>query len=133
MSKVNEVSDRLDRVEGAKAQCSDASTKQRKGKRVEFLDQLPSQPLENPRNLGQASSSSTHNVNEVRIDSASKEAHAILGLRSGKVIVDPHKDHKHRKDPLEEKDDQSSPMIILEEDSDDEEAPDEESRAEPNP
>ena len=34
MSKLNEVRDRLDRVEGAKAQCSDASTEQRKGKRV---------------------------------------------------------------------------------------------------
>ena len=68
MSKLNEVSDRLDRVEGAKAQCSAASTEQRKGKRVEFIDQLPSQPLGNPRNVGQASSSRTHNVNEVRSD-----------------------------------------------------------------
>ena len=54
-----------------------------------------------------------------------------MGLRSGKVLVDPHKDHK---DPIEEKDDQSSPKIIAEEDSDDEEAPDEEMiRAAPNP
>ena len=133
MSKLNEVSDRLDRVEGAKAQCSDASTEQRKGKRVEFSDQLPSQPLANPRNVGQASSSRTHNVNEVRIVGASEEAHVISGLRSGKVLVDPHTDHKRRKDPLEEKDDRPSPTIILEEDSKDEEAPDEESRAEPNP
>ena len=133
MSKLNEVSDRLDRVEGAKAQCSNASTEQRKGKRVEFIDQLPSQPLANPRNVGQASSRRTHNVNEVRIDSASEEAHAISGLRCGKVLVDPHKDHKRCKDSLEEKYDQSSPPIIPEEDSDDEEAPDEESRAEPNP
>ena len=73
MSKLNEVSDRLDRVEGAKAQCSDASTEQRKGKRVEFIDQLPSQPLANTRNVWQASSTRTHNVNEVRIDSASEE------------------------------------------------------------
>ena len=78
MSKLNEVSDRLDRVEGAKAQCSDASTKKRKGKRVEFIDQLPSQPLVSPMNVGQTSSSCTHNVNKVRIDSASEEAHAIL-------------------------------------------------------
>ena len=77
MSKLNKVSDRLDRVEGAKAQCSDASTEQRKGKRVEFIDQLPSKPLANPRNVGQASSSRTHNVNEARIDGASEEAHAI--------------------------------------------------------
>ena len=41
--------------------------------------------------------------------------------------------HKHRKDPLEEKDDRPSPTIISEEDSEDEEAPDEESRVEPNP
>ena len=72
-------------------------------------------------------------MNEVCIDSASEEAHAISGLRSGKVLVDTHTDHKHRKDPLEEKDDHPSPMIIPEEDSDDKEAPAEESRAEPNP
>ena len=119
MSKLNEVSDRLDRVEGAKAQCSDASTEQRKGKRVEFIDQLPSQPLENPRNIDQASSSRTHNVNENRIDGASEEAHAISGVRSGKVLVDPHTDHKRRKDPLEERDDRPSPIIIPEEDSED--------------
>ena len=71
-------------------------------------------------------------MNEVRIDSASEEAHAISGLRSGKVLVDPHTDHKRRKDPLEKKDDRPSPMIILEVDSEDEEAPDEESKAEPN-
>ena len=133
MSKLNEVSDRLKRVEGAKAQCSNASTEQRKGKRVEFIDQLPSQPLANPRNVGQASSRRTHNVNEVRIDGASEEAHTISGLRSGKVLVDPHTDHKRRKDPLEERDDHPSPTIILEEDSEDEEAPDEEIRAKPNP
>ena len=128
MSKLNEVSDRLDRVKRAKAQCSDASTEQRKGKRVEFIDQLPSQPLANPRNVGQASSSCTHNVNKVLIDGASEEAHAISGLRSGKVLVDPHTDHKRCKDPLEERDDRPSPTIIPEEDSEDEE-----SRAEPNP
>ena len=133
MSKLNEVSDRLNRVEGAKAQCFDASTEQRKGKRVEFIDQLPSQPLANPRNVGQASSSRTHNVNKVRIDGASEEAHAISGLRSGKVLVDPHTEHKRHKDPLEERDDRQSLTIIPEEDSEDEEAPDEESRAEPNP
>ena len=130
ISKLNEVSDRL---EGAKAQCSDASTEQRKGKRVKFSDQLPSQPLANPTNVGQASSSRTHNVNEVCIDGASEKAHAISGLRRGKVLVDPHTDHKRRKDPLEERDDRPSPTIIPEEDSEDEEAPDEESRAEPNP
>ena len=81
-----------------------------------------------PRNVGQASSSRTRNVNEVRIDGASEEAHAILGLCSGKVLVDPHTDHKRRKDPLEERDDHPSPTIIPEEDSEDEE-----SRAEPNP
>ena len=106
MSKLTKVSDRLDRVEGAKAQCSYASTEQRKRKRVEFVDQLPSQPLANPRYLGQASSSRAHNVNQVHIDSASEETHAISGLRSGKVLLDPHKDHKCHKDPREEKDDQ---------------------------
>ena len=71
-------------------------------------------------------------MNKVRIYSASEEAHAILSLRSGKVLVDPHTDHKRCKDLLEEKDDRPSPTIILQ-NSDDEEAPDEESRAEPNP
>ena len=56
-----------------------------------------------------------------------------MGRRSGKILVDPYKDHKRRKDPLEEKDDKSSPAIILKEDFDDEEAPDEESRAELKP
>ena len=133
MSKLNEVSDWLNRVKGAKAQCSDPYTEQRKGKWVEFIDQLPSQPLANPRNIGQASSSCTHNVNKLCIDSASEEAHAISNLRSGKVLVDPHTYHKRRKDPLKEKDDRPSPTIIPEEDSEDEEAPDEESRVEPNP
>ena len=70
---------------------------------------------------------------KVRIDSASEEAHAISGLRNGKVLVDPHTGHKRRKDPLEEKDAHPSPTILLEEDFDDEEAPDEESRADPYP
>ena len=60
-------------------------------------------------------------MNEVRIDGASEEVHAISGQRSSKVLVDPHTDHR------------PSPTIIPEEDSEDEEAPDEESRAEPNP
>ena len=71
-SKLTEVSDRLDRVKGAKAQCSDASIDHRDGKWIE----LPSQTLANPRNLGQASSSGAHNVNQVHIDSAQEEAHA---------------------------------------------------------
>ena len=71
-------------------------------------------------------------MNKVRIDSTSEEAHAISGLRSSKVLANPHRDHKHCKDPLEEKDDRPSPTIIPEEDFNDEEAPDEESRAEPN-
>ena len=50
-----------------------------------------------------------------------------------KVCIDSASDHKHRKDPLEEKDDRPSRTIILEEDSEDEEAPDEESRAERDP
>ena len=72
-------------------------------------------------------------MNQVQIDSALEEAHAILSLLSGQVLVDPH-DHTLYKDPTEEKDDQSSPNIILEEDSNDEEAPDKELiRAKPNP
>ena len=47
--------------------------------------------------------------------------------------MDPHTDHKCRKYPVEERDDRPSATIISEEDSEDEEAPDEESRAEPNP
>ena len=76
------------------------------------LTQLPSQPLANPRNVGQASSSRTHNVNEVRIDGAPEEAHTISGLRSGKVLVDPHTDHKCRKDPLQERDDGSFSCVV---------------------
>ena len=47
--------------------------------------------------------------------------------------MDPHTDHKRRKDLLEERDDRPSPTIIPEEDSEDEEELDEESKAEPNP
>ena len=65
MSKLTEVSGRLDRVEGAKAQGFDASTDQRDERRIE----LPFQPLANPRNLGQASSSRALNVNQDHIDS----------------------------------------------------------------
>ena len=72
-------------------------------------------------------------MNEVRTDGALEEAHAISGIRSSKVLVDPHTDHKRCKDRLEERDDRPSPTIISEEDSEDEEAPDEEGRAEPNP
>ena len=73
-------------------------------------------------------------MNQVHIDSVPEVAHAISSLRSGKILVDPHKDHKSHKDPHEEKDDQSSPKIILEEDSKDEGAPDEELiRVELNP
>ena len=72
-------------------------------------------------------------MNEVHIDGASEEAHTISGLRSGKVLVDPHTNHKRRKDRLEERDNCPSPTTIPEEDSEDDEAPDEESRAEPNP
>ena len=72
-------------------------------------------------------------MNKVRIDGVSEEPHFISGLRSGKVLVDPHTNHKRRKDLLEEKDNRLSPTIIPKEDSEDEEAPDEESRAEPNP
>ena len=72
-------------------------------------------------------------MNEVHIDNASEEAHTISGLRSGKVLVDPHTNHKSCKDPLKERDDRPSPTIIPEEDSEDEEARNEESRAEPNP
>ena len=65
-------------------------------------------------------------MNQVHIDSAPEETHAISGLRSGKVLVDPNKDHKRHKDPNEEKDDQSSPTIISKEDSKDEEDPNKE-------
>ena len=69
----------------------------------------------------------------IHIDSAPEEAHAISSQCSGKVLADPHKDHKSHRDPNEEKDDQSSPTIILEEDFEDEEALHQELiRAEPN-
>ena len=73
-------------------------------------------------------------MNQVHIDSATEEAHAILRLRNDKVLVDPHKDHPSHKDPNEEKYDTFSPMIILEEDSKEKEAPNEELiSVEPNP
>ena len=73
-------------------------------------------------------------MDQVHINSASEEAHAILSLRSGKVLVDSNKDHKSYKDLNEEKDDQSSHKIIPKEDSKDEGAADKDLiRAEPDP
>ena len=67
----------------------------KKGKQVNFTDQLPLQALANPRNQG-ASSSQMHNINHVHIDEEVVEMTLTLtisSLRSGKDLLDPYKDH----------------------------------------
>ena len=61
-------------------------TTDKKGKQVTFIDQLPSQATENPRNQG-ASSTQTHNINHVHIDEEAVETTlAISSLLSGKAL-----------------------------------------------
>ena len=91
-------------------------TLDKKGKQVNFTDQLPSQATANPRNQG-ASSTQTHNINHVHIDKeAIESALAISSLRSGKALPDPYKDHPFHQAQNEEKE----IPIIIEQDTDSE-------------
>ena len=68
-------------------------TTDKKGKQVNFIDQLPLQATANPRNQG-ASSSQTHKINHVHVDEEAVETELeISSLRSGKDLPDPYKDH----------------------------------------
>ena len=84
-------------------------TTNKKGKKVPFTDQLPSQDTANSRNQG-ASSSQTHNINHVHVDEEAMETTlAISSLRSGKNLPDPYKDHPIHQGPIEEKE---TPIIV---------------------
>ena len=102
-------------------------TTDKKGKQVNFTNQLPSQATANPRNQG-ASSSQTHNINHVHVDEEAVEtALAISSLQSWKDLPDPYKDHSIHQGPIEEE----TPIIIEHDrNSEDEE---EQVKAEPNP
>ena len=103
-------------------------TTDKKGKKVTFTDQLPSQATENSRNQG-ASLSQTHNINHVHVDEEAVQITlAISSLRSGKALPDPYKDHPIHQGQNEEKE----APIIVEQDSDSEDE-EEQVTAEPNP
>ena len=91
----------------------------KKGKQVTFTDQLPSLATANPRSQG-ASSSQTHNINQVHIDGEAVETTLeILSLQSGKDLPDPYKDHPIHQGPIEE---EETPIIVKHDsDSEDEE------------
>ena len=81
----------------------------KKGKQVNFTDQLPSQAKANPRNQG-ASSTQTHNINHVHVDEEAVEsALAVSSLRSGKTLPDPYKDHPFHQGSKEA---EETPIII---------------------
>ena len=89
-------------------------TTDKKGKQVNFTDQLPSQVTTNPRNQG-ASLTQTHNINHVHVDEEAVEsALAISSLQSGKALPDPYKDHPFHQGSNEEKE----TPIIVEQDTD---------------
>ena len=99
----------------------------KKGKQVNFTDQLPSQATANPRNQV-ASSTQTHNINHVHVDEeAIESALAISSLQSGKALPDPYKDHPFHQGSNEEKE----TPIIVEQDSDSEDE-EEQVTTEPN-
>ena len=103
-------------------------TTDKKGKQVNFTDQLPSQATANPRNQG-ASSTQTHNINHVHVDKEAVEsALAVSSLRSRKTLPDPYKDHPFHQG---QKEAEETPIIVEQDtDSEDEE---EQGTAEPNP
>ena len=81
----------------------------KKGKQVNFTNQLPSQATANLRNQG-ASSSQTLNINHVHIDEEAVEtALVISSLQSGKDLPDPYKDHPIHQGPIEE---EETPIIV---------------------
>ena len=94
-------------------------TTNKKGKQVNFTDQLPSQATGNLRNQG-ASSTQTHHINHVHVDEEAVESTlAISSFRSGKALPDPYKDHPFHQGQNEEKE---TPIIIEQDtDSEDEE------------
>ena len=99
----------------------------KKGKQVNFTNQLPSQAIANPRNQG-ASSSQTYNINHVHVDEEAVEtALTISSLQSGKDLPDPYKDYPIHQGPIEE---EETP-IILQHDSDSEDE-EEQAKVEPN-
>ena len=127
IEKMTRMNSRVDKIQDF-VKTNVQPTTGKKGKKVTFTDQLPSQATANPRNQG-AWSSQTQNINHVNVDEEAVEtALAISSLRSGKNLPDPYKEHAIHQGPIEEKE----TPIIVEQDSDSEDE-EEQAMTEPNP
>ena len=122
MEQMTQMNSRIDEIQDF-VKTNVQPTTDKKGKHLTFIDQLPA----NPRNQG-ASSSQTHNINNVHVEEEVVETTlAILSLRSGKDLPDPYKDHPIHRGPIEE---EEAPIIVEQDSLEDEE---EYAMAEPNP
>ena len=128
MEQMSRMNSRVDEIQDFVKTNIPASIGNKKGKKILFSNQLPSQATINPRNQG-SSSSQTHNLSHVHLDEEAVEAAlAISSLRIGKDLLDPYKDHPLHKSSINDE----PPTVIVEADSssDDDE---ERVRVEPNP
>jgi len=124
MDKLTEVTTRLDKVESSQAPHIDIHDEQHKGKRVECGDQLPSQPVMNPRNQG-ALSSQGHHVNHIDMDcNALETTQAISSLRSGKSLINPYKGNSSQQVPMDEEEGDEFPKDDSDESSESEDVGD---------
>ena len=127
MKQMTRMNSRMDEIQDF-VKTNVQPTTDKKGKKVNFIDQLPSHATTNSRNQG-ASSSETHNINHVHVNEEAVETTlAISSLRSGKDLSDPCKDHPIHQGPIEEEE----VPIIVEHDNDLEDK-EEQAKAEPNP
>ena len=127
MEKMTRMNARVDEIQDF-VKTNVQPTTDKKGKQVNFTNQLPSQAMTNPRNQG-ASSIQIHNINHVHVDEEAVEsALAISSLRSGKALPDPYKYHPSHQGQNEEKE----TLINVEQDSDSKDE-EEQVAAEPNP
>ena len=112
MEQMTQMNSRVDEIQDF-VKTNVQLTTDNKGKQVTFFDQLPSQATTNMRNQG-ASSSQTHNLNNVHIDEEAMETTLVISsLRSVKDLTDPYKNHPIHQGPIDE-----DTPIIVEHDSD---------------
>ena len=109
MEKMSRMNSCVDEIQDFVKTNRPTSTDNKKGKKVSFSNQLPSQATINPRNQG-ASSRQMHNLRHGHVDEEAVEtALAISSLRSGKDLPDPYKDHPLHKSLIVEE----RPTVIL--------------------
>ena len=117
MEQMTRMNSRVDKIQDF-VKTNVQPTTDKKGKHVTFTDILPSQATANTRNQG-ASSSQTHNINHVHVNEEAVEMGlAISGLRSGKHLPDPYKDHPIHQSLIEE---EEAPIIVKKDNLEDEE------------